>query len=233
VSSEDREEPRLEEPRLGEPRLDVVTFETGPLQENAYLVIDRESRAAAIVDPGDDGDQLIAAIEELGAQLGAIWLTHAHFDHVGAVKALRTRFQVPAWLHEADIPMFEAGPYQAASYGLPFDGDENPSERFVEGQGLRVGGLSFTVMHTPGHSPGHVTLYGHGVALVGDCLFAGSIGRTDLPFGNSAELGRSLLRIVALPPETRVLPGHGPATTVAEERRSNPFILDLLARAPR
>ena len=223
----------LEVPRHEAPTLEIVTFETGPLQENAYLVIDRKSRDAAIVDPGDDGDQLIAAIEELGATLRAIWLTHAHFDHVGAVKALRTRFAVPAWLHEADIPMFEAGPYQAASYGLPFDGDETPSERLVEGQGLRVGGLSFTVMHTPGHSPGHVTIYGHGVALVGDCLFAGSIGRTDLPLGNGAQLVRSLLRLVALPPETRVLPGHGPATTVAEERRSNPFILELLARSRR
>ena len=129
--------------------------------------------------------------------------------------------------------MFEAGPFQAASYGLPFEGDEAPSGRFLDGQGLELGGLSFTVMHTPGHSPGHVTLHGHGIAVVGDCLFAGSIGRTDLPFGNAAELGHSLLRIVALPPETRVLPGHGPTTTVGEERRSNPYILDLLSRGSR
>ena len=213
--------------------LEILTFQTGPLQENAYLVVDRETRDAAIVDPGDDAEQLIAAIEHIGVRLGAVWLTHAHFDHIGAVKALRLRFSVPAWLHEADIPMFEAGPYQAASYGLAFDGDEIPSQRFEDGQGLRLGGLSFSVMHTPGHSPGHVTIHGHGVALVGDCLFAGSIGRTDLPLGNGPELARSLLKIVALPPDTRVLPGHGPATTVAEERRSNPFILDLLARAPR
>lgn len=213
--------------------IELLTFETGPLQENAYLVVDRQSRDAAIVDPGDDAEQLIAAIENLGVQLRAVWLTHAHFDHIGAVRALRTHFSVPAWLHEADIPMFEAGPYQAASYGIPFEGDEIPAERFEEGQGLRLGGLSFTVMHTPGHSPGHVTIYGHGLALVGDCLFAGSIGRTDLPLGNGPELARSLLKIVALPPETRVLPGHGPATTVAEERRSNPFIVDLLTRVPR
>src|SRR5215204_1194828 len=132
--------------------LEIVTFETGPLQENAYLLVDRDSRDAAIVDPGDDGDQLIAAIEQAGAKLRAIWLTHAHFDHIGAVKALRTHFSVPVHLHEADIQMFEAGPFQAASYGIPFDGDESPSERFVEGQGLALGGLSFTVMHTPGHS---------------------------------------------------------------------------------
>ena len=218
---------------MNPPSLEVIRFETGPLQENAWLVVDRASDDAVMVDPGDDGADLIAGIQAAGAALRAIWLTHAHFDHVGAVRALREHFGVPAFLHEADIPMFEAGPFQAASYGIPFDGDEVPSERFVEGQGVRVGGLSFTVMHTPGHSPGHVVLHGHGVALVGDCLFAGSIGRTDLPLGNAAELGRSLRRIVALPPDTRVLPGHGPPTTVAEEKRSNPWVLELLSRDAR
>lgn len=218
---------------MNPPSLEVIRFETGPLQENAWLVVDRASDDAVMVDPGDDGADLIAGIQAAGATLRAIWLTHAHFDHVGAVRALREHFGVPAFLHEADIPMFEAGPFQAASYGIPFDGDEVPSERFVEGQGVRVGGLSFTVMHTPGHSPGHVVLHGHGVALVGDCLFAGSIGRTDLPLGNAAELGRSLRRIVALPPDTRVLPGHGPPTTVAEEKRSNPWVLELLSRDAR
>ena len=208
--------------------LDVVAFETGPLQENAYLVIDRVSRDAAMVDPGEDGDRLIEAVEQAHVRLRAIWLTHAHFDHVGAVRALRTRFKVPVFLHEEDVPMFEAGPFQAASWGLRFEGDEVPAERFTEGQGLRLGELSFTVMHTPGHSPGHVTLHGHGIALVGDCLFAGSIGRTDLPMADGPAMARSLERIVALPPETRVLPGHGPATTVGEERRSNPYIRELL-----
>ena len=210
--------------------LEVIRFETGPLQENAWLIVDRTTGDAAMVDPGDDGPDLIRGIDHAGVRLRAIWLTHAHFDHVGAVRALREHFRVPVFLHEADIPMFEAGPFQAASYGLSFDGDEVPSGRFVEGQGVLLGGLSFTVMHTPGHSPGHIVLHGHGIALVGDCLFAGSIGRTDLPSGNAAQLGRSLRRIVALPSETRVLPGHGPATTVADERRSNPWILELLAR---
>ena len=218
---------------MAQDQVEVLAFETGPLQENAYLVIDRASRDAAMVDPGEDADILIDAVEKAGVQLRAIWLTHAHFDHVGAVKAVRLRFGVPVFLHEADIAMFEAGPFQAASYGLPFEGDETPRERFVEGQGLRLGELSFSVMHTPGHSPGHVTIHGHGIALVGDCLFAGSIGRTDLPFGNVADFSRSLRRIVALPAETRVFAGHGPATTVGDERKTNPYILELLASAPR
>jgi hydroxyacylglutathione hydrolase len=218
---------------VNEPALEVIGFETGPLLENAYLVIDRGSGDAAMVDPGEDADRLIEAIVEAGVQLRAIWLTHAHFDHIGAVAPVRRRFGVPVHLHEADLPLFEAGPFQAASFGLPFEGDDPPGERFVEGQGLRLGGLSFTVMHTPGHAPGHVAIHGHGIVLAGDCLFAGSVGRTDLPFGSGAALGRSLERLLALPPETRVLPGHGPATTVGEERRSNPFVQELLTRRSR
>jgi glyoxylase-like metal-dependent hydrolase (beta-lactamase superfamily II) len=213
------------------PALEVVAFETGPLQENAYLVIDRGMGVAAMVDPGDEGERLIAAIEGEGVRLEAIWLTHAHFDHIGAVAAVRRRFDVPVYLHEADLRIFEAGPFQAASYGLPFEGDQVPSGRFVEGQGLTLGALSFRVMHTPGHSPGHVVMHGHGIALVGDCLFAGSVGRTDLPFGSAVELGRSLDRIAALPADTRVLPGHGPATTIGDERRSNPWLTELIGLA--
>ena len=216
---------------MSTPSLEVISFETGPLQENAYLVIDRGTDVAAMVDPGDEAERLIDAVLAARVKLQAIWLTHAHFDHIGAVAGLRRRFEVPVFLHEGDLGIFEAGPFQAASYGLPFEGDELPGHRFTDGQGLTLGGLSFTVMHTPGHAPGHVVIHGHGIALVGDCLFAGSVGRTDLPFGSAVELGRSLARIVALPPETRVLPGHGPATTIDEERQTNPWIPELIGLA--
>jgi len=207
--------------------MQVVSFEVGPLMENAYLLVDPVAREAIMVDPGDDGDRLVRAIEGSGASLEAIWLTHAHFDHIGAVGQLRRRFDVPVFLHEDDLALFDAGPMQAAAWGIPFAGDQAPRRRFREGDLVKVGRFSFEVMHTPGHAPGHVTLVGQGIALVGDCLFAGSVGRSDLPLASPADLDRSLARLAALPPETRVLPGHGPETTIGRELRTNPFLQHL------
>lgn len=207
--------------------LSVRSFAVGPLEENAYLVTDQEGGEAVLVDPGDEAARLIGAIEDAGVQLTAIWLTHAHFDHIGALAGVRRRFPVPVYLHEADVPLFEAGPRQAAAWGFAFEGDRTPGLRFVEGQTVSVGRHQFTVWHTPGHSPGHVSLLGAGIALVGDCLFAGSVGRSDLPLSNPADLDATLLRLAALPGSTRVLPGHGPETTIQVERMSNPFLLAL------
>lgn len=211
------------------PGVEVARFEVGPLAENAWLVVDRDTGDAALVDPGDEGPRLAAAIDDAGVRLVAIWLTHAHFDHIGAVRHVRERFGVPVYLHEADLPLFEAGPRQAAAWGIPFEGDVAPQRRYGEGDRVSAGTLAFDVLHTPGHSPGHVTLVGHGLALSGDCLFAGSVGRSDLPLSDPAALERSLVRLMALPPATRVLPGHGPETTVGREVGTNPFLLPLQA----
>lgn len=202
----------------------IDTFTVGEFQENSYLVRDESSGRAAMIDPGGDPDDLVAAVERAEAAPEAVWITHAHLDHIGAVAAFRRRWNVPVYLHPADRRLYEVADRQAQLYGLPFELPPEPDAEFAEGNVLELGELRFTVMHAPGHAPGHVVLHGEGVAFVGDCLFAGSVGRTDLPGSNAADLVRSLERIAALPPETVVYPGHGPATTIGEECASNPFL---------
>ena len=204
--------------------MNVETFTVGAFQENCYLLVDDRSRKAVIVDPGGEGERLVEAIEDSGAELEAIWITHAHVDHVGAIAAIKRRWDVPVYLHPADRRLYQAASRQAEVYGVPFEEPPPPDREFSDGQHLDLGGAGFTVMHAPGHAPGHVVIHGEGMALVGDCLFAGSIGRTDLPFSNPPQLAESLKKIADLPPETVVYPGHGMETTIAEERRSNPFL---------
>jgi hydroxyacylglutathione hydrolase len=202
----------------------VQTFTVGAFQENCYLLVDDRSRKAVIVDPGSEGERLVEAIDKSGATLEAVWITHAHVDHVGAIASIKERWDVPVYLHPLDRRLYEAAERQAQVYGVPFEEPPPPDREFTDGQKLKLGDVELTVMHAPGHSPGHVVIHGEGIALVGDCLFAGSIGRTDLPFSNPPQLAASLDRISALPPETVVYPGHGIDTTIGEERLSNPFL---------
>lgn len=202
----------------------VRTVTVGPFQENSYLVVDDQSGRAAIVDPGGEGGALLDEIERSKATLDAIWITHAHVDHVGAIASVKERWNVPVYLHPLDRRLYEAAGRQAEVYGVPFEEPPAPDEEFADGQRLTLGKSEMTVMHAPGHSPGHVVIHGNGIALVGDCLFAGSIGRTDLPMSNPQHLSESLKKIASLPPETVVYPGHGPETTIGEERISNPFL---------
>jgi glyoxylase-like metal-dependent hydrolase (beta-lactamase superfamily II) len=204
--------------------LNVRTITVGAFQENCYLVVDDKTNRAVIVDPGGEGDRLVEAVEESGAQLEAIWVTHAHVDHVGAIASVKRRWDVPVYLHPLDGRLYEAAHRQAEVYGIPFEEPPPPDRTFADGQQLKVGEVAMTVMHAPGHAPGHVVIHGGGIALVGDCLFAGSIGRTDLPFSNPPQLAATLEKIAALPPETVVYPGHGVETTIGEERLTNPFL---------
>ena len=202
----------------------VTQITVGAFQENCYLVSDPDSDAIAIVDPGSEPERIIAEIEATGKNPEAIWITHAHVDHIGAIASVKKKWNVPVWLHPLDEPLYRVGGRQAQLYGIPYEEPPPPDRAFDERQSITLGSLELAVMHAPGHAPGHVVLHGHGNALVGDCLFAGSIGRTDLPFSNPAQLEASLQRIVALRPETVVHPGHGDATTIGEEKISNPFL---------
>jgi hydroxyacylglutathione hydrolase len=204
-------------------RIDVRTV--GPFQENCYLVVDEGTNEAVLVDPGDDGAQLVDMVSSSGATLTAIWCTHAHLDHIGGIAEVRRRFDVPVWLHPLDLPFYTQLSARAAQmYGVPFEQPEGPDVELADGQVVHCGALAFTVMHVPGHAPGQVSFNGHGVALSGDLLFAGSIGRTDLPLSNPFDMEASLDRFATMPGETIVYPGHGPATTIGAERASNPFL---------
>lgn len=206
--------------------MNIEVFVVGAFEENTYLLSD-ESGEAVFIDPGDNGDALAEVVRERSLRLMAIWLTHAHIDHIGGVAGLKRHYDVPVFMHPLDGPIYSRAADIAQMYELPFEEPPYPERTLAEGDQVRVGSLTFSVMHVPGHAPGHVAFVGHGVAFAGDCLFAGSIGRSDLPLSDPAQLEASLERLAALPPETRVLAGHGPETTIARERATNPFLTGL------
>jgi hydroxyacylglutathione hydrolase len=208
---------------LAAPR--VVSLTNGAFAENCYLVADPATAEAVIVDPGEEAALFLARLEHERWTLRAIWLTHAHVDHVAGVAAVRAATGAPVWLHPLDRPLYDRAADQARALGLRMAPPPPPDRAFAEGEPVGVGGLRFDVLHTPGHSPGGVSFAGHGVALVGDLLFAGSVGRTDLPGGDTDTLLASIRgKLYALPDDTVVYAGHGPATTIGDEKRGNPFV---------
>jgi glyoxylase-like metal-dependent hydrolase (beta-lactamase superfamily II) len=204
----------------------VVAIPNGAFLENCYLVIDEVARQCAIVDPGEEAGLILHKVEQEAVQPVAIWLTHAHIDHVLGVPQVREATGAPVFLHPDDRLLYDRVPQQAMAFGLNAQDALPPPDRsFAHGDRMRVGGLTFNVRQTPGHSPGSVSLVGEGVVFAGDVLFQGSIGRTDLPGGDFDRLIRSIEReLLVLPDSTIVYSGHGPHTTIGAERRANPFL---------
>jgi hydroxyacylglutathione hydrolase len=209
--------------------LDVRSFTVGPVQENAYIVRAAGAEEAVLVDPGDEPERLLAAIERLGVRIGAILITHCHFDHIGAVAPLARATSAPVYCPELERPVLENIALGTPPGFGPFE-SHMPERTLAGGESLSLAGLEIEVLLTPGHSPGHLTfsLPAHAAILSGDVLFQGSIGRTDLPFADHATLQRTLAMLIGtLPPETVVYPGHMGATTLGRELQTNPFLAEL------
>lgn len=209
--------------------LEIVSFVLGLADTNAYLVADPASKLAVVIDPAWDGDLIYREAEQRGWRINQIWLTHAHFDHFGGAGAISdaSKAPIPVALHADDHSLWRMGG-GAYAFGITeFDTGPEPTVYLEHGMKLALGSQELEVRHTPGHSPGHVILtYEQGGAVFcGDLVFRGSVGRTDLPGGDMETLLASIRReVLSLPDEVQLLTGHGPATTVGIERRTNPFL---------
>lgn len=196
--------------------------------QNAYLVWKEGETSAIAIDPGGLADEMAEELSRAGLWLEGIVLTHAHVDHIQGVARLVARTGARIWLHPAERPLYDNVAAQASAFGLDVEAPPPPDEELEGGRDLEIAGIRFEVRHVPGHSPGHVILYAPeaSVAFVGDVVFQGSVGRTDLPFGDHRALFRGIREhVLTLPPETTLLPGHGPATTVDHEKTTNPFLV--------
>jgi hydroxyacylglutathione hydrolase len=199
----------------------------GPLQCNCSIIGDETTHEAMVIDPGDDIDDIIAIIDEYKLQVKQIVITHAHIDHVGGAMKLRAKTGAPILLNQNDYALLKMLDVQASWLGMKPPGNVEIESGLAHDETLRAGKLAASVLHTPGHTEGSVCLYfpAQKMLIAGDTLFARSIGRTDLPGGSFEKIMRSLQdRVLTLPDETTVIPGHGPMTTIGEEREENPFL---------
>jgi glyoxylase-like metal-dependent hydrolase (beta-lactamase superfamily II) len=214
--------------------LRIETFVVGPLTNNLYMLIDDEAREVVLIDPSIDSDPALAQMRHLhsdGLRLSAIWLTHGHFDHVYDTALWRDEFPAPLLMHRADEFWLQRLREQSLWMGLPAARPVTPDGWIEAGTTQTIGGHGARVLHTPGHSPGSLSFFfeEQGICISGDVLFQGSVGRTDLPGCSQGELNDSLAQLCSLPDATRVLPGHGNATTIGIEKRTNPFCRALAA----
>jgi len=203
----------------------IKTLAVGPIMANCFVVGCEDTLQAAVIDPGDEAERILMALAESKLTLKYIINTHGHFDHVGANKGLLDATAAKLLIHALDVPMLNQLSASASSFGLAADNSPAPDRMIDEGDTIVFGKITLTVMHTPGHTPGGISLKNQGHVFVGDTLFAGSIGRTDFPGGDFETLRASIQnKLFALDDDVRVYPGHGPETTIGRERRTNPFV---------
>jgi len=208
-------------------RLVIHQLSVGPLQVNCFLVACQKTRQAMVVDPGEEGLRILQLAKSEGLEIHKVVNTHGHFDHIGANQQVVESTGAALMLHAADLPLLQNARNHAEVYGLKVVPSPAPDRLLEQGDTFEVGEHSFSVFHVPGHSPGGICLLSEGHLFVGDVLFAGSIGRTDLPGGDFDALVEGVREhLFSLPDETIVHPGHGPDTTIGHERRTNPFVGD-------
>jgi hydroxyacylglutathione hydrolase len=208
--------------------LEILRFTYGPFAENTYVVVGPSGRRALLVDPGLETEPILDALRDRDLEVELILNTHGHLDHVANNAFFKRATGAPLAIHAADLPYLKAVARQASFYGLAAEDSPDPDLFLEEGASVAFDGTTFDVIHTPGHTPGGVCLHRGSQMLVGDTLFRGSVGRTDLPGGDWAALVDSIrVKLFALPDEIRCYPGHEGETTIGRERRANPFVGDL------
>lgn len=206
----------------------IITLPLGPIQTNCYLVADDETKSAVVIDPGDEAPRVLGVLRKNAWDVKSVLLTHAHFDHIGAAAEIVAATRAPLAIHPLELPLLRVKG-GARLFGMDIPAPPEPDVLLEPGTPVRAGSLQFDVLFVPGHTPGHVAFYSAqlGAVFSGDVLFQDGIGRTDLPGGHYPTLIRSIREVLfALPDETAVYSGHGPATTIGAEKRGNPFLAD-------
>ena len=207
--------------------MEWIQMPLGPVQTNCYI-LKKEDSSCLIIDPGSEGEKVIKVLKEQELTPVAIVLTHAHFDHIGAIDSVREEYGIPVYVHENEQDWLTSPELNCSNHMKVAPVQVNKADEIISGeQELTLGSFTFQIFETPGHSPGSISLYfkEDGIACVGDALFNGSIGRTDLPSGNHEQLLKSIHdKLLTLPEETVVLPGHNSITTIGNEMNSNPFL---------
>ncbi|MBW1698758.1 MAG: MBL fold metallo-hydrolase [Deltaproteobacteria bacterium] len=203
----------------------IKELTVGPIMANCYIVGCNQTKEAVVIDPGDEADRILNSLAESNLSVAYIINTHGHFDHVGANRKMKEATGASILIHALDAPMLSQLSASAAAWGLSVEDSPMADKMLSEGQRVSFGMITLEVLHTPGHTPGGVSLYTNGVVFVGDTLFAGSIGRTDFPGGDYDTLIASIRnKLFVLEDNVRVLSGHGPETTIGQEKRFNPFV---------